>query len=204
MKRSTAWCAVTPPILSAIHMSSAFAQSCPVCPGTLPNYETTYSVPGPDQFTRFKQELAYVFGSTTIYFNARRVMEEDGTGATPFDTCYFAGSAVPEQLLLSGGDWIVGGYDAFQTNYWGYDNLGWSSSTQPQPIPYYRLYRPQNNLPMPCESRAVQAMLMLCDADGTWYDYTDRNLLDRWINMTSVTNCRTDISSSACSTQPYP
>jgi len=201
MKRAIAWHPFATPVFVALYISQALAGSCCL----MPNYETTFPTgPHVGPASLFVQEAEYVSGSTTILFNNRHVMEDDGTGATPYDNCHFTGSAIPPQLTVSGGDWFVDGYDAFVTDYWGWDAVGWKANVQPQPVPYYRLYGPQNNVTMPCPTAAVQALLLFCEVDSTWWEYRDRNVLTKWIAATTVTNCRTDISSNACDTFTYP
>jgi hypothetical protein len=202
MKRSNTRYAIATTIFSAIHVSSAFASCC-----LMPNYETTYNNFGIAQYTPFKQELAYVFGGTTLYFDGATVQEFNGTFGTPFDGCHFTGSAVPPQLSISGGSWVVGAGSAATTHYWGYDYLGWDDvphGSVPAALSYYRVQRPAHSLSMPCNTTVIQGMEMWCDFDGSFVAYRDRNQLTLWIAATTVTNCRVDISSSACSTQTYP
>jgi hypothetical protein len=190
MKRSTGWYAVTTTILSAIHVSSALSQSCCV----VPQHETTTAIAGPAQRTRFSQK---VYTDSNLNFDGVWVREGNGTGGTSFDGCWFPGSAQTKYETLTGGEWQVGAAEPFQSQFWGYDHLGWA----PGDISYYRAQRPARGLSMPCNTRLIQKMEELCPPN--WDVYTQSNVLTLYIDMTTVTNCRSDISNSTCNTQNY-
>ena len=98
------------------------------------------------------------------------------------------------RLHPASGTWWI---QPNQTQYWGYDHLSWGYAD----FVYYRAERPARGLPMPCNTRIIQKMEIDC---AGWREYTASNVLTLWMDMTTVTNCRNDMSSSACATQSYP
>jgi hypothetical protein len=178
-------------VLSVAHASSAIGQTC--C--AVPTHEWTYTeAPYDPPRSIFKQEVY----NSNINFNGSEVREGNGDGGISWDGCHFPGSAITRFESVTSGSWVVGGFEVWQSNYWGFDHLGWS----PPEISYYRVQRPARNLTMPCNTEIIQSMEMKCA--NVWLEYTDSNVLTLWIGMTNVTNCRTDIANSACNTQNYP
>ena len=82
--------------------------------------------------------------TTSLNLTGRQVTEKPGAGVVS-DSCYFAGSIVP-QVSLSGGVWNVGYYF---TNDWDDDYVGFTTAT----VTYYR----QNFRP-PCSTNIPQQM----------------------------------------------
>lgn len=117
----------------------------------------------------FRQELTFSspFGGTN--FGGRVATEQTLSPGT--DSCYFDGSTYPPQVTLTGSNWTVAG-----DNTWEPDQIGWD----PIVIIYYQQERAARNLPMPCESRIPQRMVISCGAypQPFYKDHSNAAIID--------------------------
>ncbi len=156
------------------------------------NYATTA--------TGFKMLIGDPLGTI---FNARDVSEL--AGAQGVNTCYYPGGPTPHYPAVTdtaGESWSVAGGDVYgQTNYWGFDTIGVSTSI----VDRIRSEGPSNNVFFPCSLIIYQNMWMSCEFDSGFV-YEKNNVLTITIAASNtVTNCRRAVRDSAnrCDTINY-
>ena len=117
-----------------------------------PSTESSYFAGwGPDVYASAGQWAAALFGGPQLYYSGRVVYE--GTGAAGNDTCYFDGSPYAPFESVTGGAWPVNSANGF-----GYDYVGWLSST----VSYYRSVDRD-----PCGATVYQNMFIECNGESS-------------------------------------
>jgi hypothetical protein len=142
------------------------ASACPTC--AVPNNEQSYTV-GVDQLDLEYDFKAQIWESSdpSYSFNGLDVEEEPEGNPYATDNCWWNGADFGSLPVLN-GHWVVGeGEVSGLTNYWGYDEIGFSSA-QINDIQYYG---PAAGIKLPCVLTVHQAMQIECDASLFWqYD----------------------------------
>ena len=103
------------------------------------------------------------------------------------------GRATRQYPQVKGSSWTVAGGDvAGNHNYWGYDNVGYLSSTGPA---YIRSNGPAHGVSIPCTQTLYQNMFMYCNGANPT-NYINDTLTITVNQGTSVTNCRAGVCST--------
>jgi hypothetical protein len=168
------------------------SQSCCIQPQS----ETTQAV-GTVRTTEtiFNQTISDSNGDV---FDGLSVQEQPGPAGA--DTCWFQGSTFAPVDTITGGEWVVASGDVQgQSNHWGYDNVGWFKSA----VDYYRVQEPGHGRALPCGFTIYQQMQILCGSSWQTYTPSFGNKLTGTIDLTTVLNCRYDMSNSSCATISY-
>jgi len=165
--------------------ASSTGNACPT-----PSSETT-RVAGQDSTLPAETDFAMTLSNTSGgSFDGQTVQEQSGGSGT--DTCYWAGNAIGlvQSPTISGGTWTVAGGDVNgQHNQWGYDTIGYHSTTAPA---YIRANGPAHGVSIPCTQTIHQSMIILCSANNIG-NYTSDTITIKVNAATSVTNCRAGV-----------
>ena len=135
-------------------------QSCCVLPTTEDSLDSGTNWATLEE--QFNQTLSDTAGDV---FDAHTVQEL--TTQPGQDTCYWSGSGLPQYPGVAGGSWTVGSVAGSpQSNHWGYDSIGWNSTT----INLIRSDGPAHGITLPCGFKIYQSMEYECDAN-TFFVY---------------------------------
>lgn len=161
-----------------------------VCP--VPTSETTLmagtdSAKGYPAVTEFAQTLSDPYSDS---FDGQLVQEL--AGARGSDTCWWSGNGINLQQYpnVAGSTWTVASGDlAGVHNKWGYDDVGYLSSSGPA---YIRSNGPAHGVSIPCTQTLYQVMEIYCNGVNPTIYAND--ILTITVNQgTSVTNCRAGV-----------
>jgi hypothetical protein len=149
---------------SGVRIARAEASpDCTVC--YLPDNEEAFPVGQSADLYKFQMHI-WPNDNPSGSMNGRLVEEDPGGNVS--DTCWWSGNTYFGPYPTFNGQWTVGeGSEAGNTNYWGYDSMGF---TEVQ-VAYIQEYGPAHGVPSPCTMTAYQAMSIEYCSGDSFYSY---------------------------------
>jgi hypothetical protein len=114
---------------------------------------------------------------------------QEVTAAPGSNSCYWAGSGLPQNPGVQGSQWSVGTVAGTpEHNHWGFDSIGWNLADLDNIVQN----GPAHGVTFPCVTTIHQGMQIMCNANTYWQYRTDDITITVENDPNSEVACRDD------------